>query len=75
MLRGIKSCTRIIRRSKDRIFFDNIEIGENKDNKDNKSIFNWKENIILFFEFETIWQKIFESSTVSNISFSQKISD
>ncbi len=36
---------------KDRILFDNNEIK-------NSSNFNWKENIILFFEFESIWQKI-----------------
>jgi hypothetical protein len=57
VLDGIKKL-KSLSEKKDRIFFDNIEIGENKDNKDNKSIFNWKENIILFFEFETIWQKI-----------------
>jgi len=38
---------------KDRILFDNNEIT-------NTNNFNWKENIILFFEFETIWQKICE---------------
>ncbi len=37
---------------KDRILFDNNEV------KNTTSSFSWKENIILFYEFETIWQKI-----------------
>lgn len=38
---------------KDRILFDNNELKSSTN-------FNWKENIILFYEFETIWQKISE---------------
>jgi hypothetical protein len=57
VLDGLKNL-KSLSEKKDRIFFDNIEIGDNKDYKDNKSIFNWKENILLFFEFETIWQKL-----------------
>jgi hypothetical protein len=36
---------------KDRILFDNMEISD-------KCLYNWKENVILIFESECIWQKI-----------------
>lgn len=41
---------------KDRILFDNNEVK-------NSSNFNWKEMIILFFEFESKWQKIIDIVT------------
>lgn len=47
---GIKKLKNLSEK-KDRILFDNNEVGD-------RSLYNWKENIILFFEFETIWQKI-----------------
>lgn len=47
---GIKKLKNLSEK-KDRILFDNNEISD-------KSLYNWKENIILFYEYETIWQKI-----------------
>merc|ERR1711957_615868 len=47
---GIKKLKNLSEK-KDRILFDNKETSDG-------SLYNWKENIILFFEFETIWQKI-----------------
>lgn len=47
---GIKKLKRYAEK-KDRVLFDNMEVSD-------KNLYNWKENIILFFETETIWQKI-----------------